>query len=142
MRKLKVSPRPIQKKGEQISAPRFELRIQNLSLRSGLSATTLALNEVEGDVAHVDWSIHGDALVERGPFELVLAADVLYTKANVEAAAALFPKLVKPGGTLLVADPNRAGAQHFLNRFEHTTRSGPDVSLHTVRFDGRSVGHT
>ena len=47
MRKLKVSPRPIQKKGEQISAPRFELRIQNLSLRSGLSATTLALNEVQ-----------------------------------------------------------------------------------------------
>jgi predicted nicotinamide N-methyase len=106
------------------------------------AAHTLALNEVEGDVAHVDWSTHGDALVERGPFDLVLAADVLYTKANVEAAARLFPKLVRPGGTLLIADPNRAGAQHFLERFEHTTEPGADVSLHTVRFAAPAVGHT
>src|SRR4051812_47063171 len=72
------------------------------------AAHVLALNEVEGETAHVDWSTHGDALVERGPFDLVLAADVLYTKANVEAAAALFPRLVRSGGTLLIADPNRA----------------------------------
>ena len=44
------------------------------------AAHVLALNEVEGEVAHVDWSTHGDALVERGPFDLVLAADVLYTQ--------------------------------------------------------------
>src|SRR3954449_6318577 len=100
------------------------------------AAHTLALNEVEGDVAHVDWSTHGDALVERGPFDLVLAADVLYTKANAEAAVALFPRLVKPGGRLLIADPNRAGAQHFLSHFEPETELGPDVSLHTLRFDG------
>ena len=106
------------------------------------AAHTLALNEVEGDVAHVDWSTHGDALVERGPFDLVLAADVLYTKANVEAAAALFPKLVKPGGKLLIADPNRAGAQHFLQRFEHETEPGPDVSLHTLRLDAPDPGNT
>ena len=105
------------------------------------AAHTLALNEVEGDVAHVDWSTHGDALIERGPFDLVLAADVLYTKANVEAAAALFPKLVKPGGKLLIADPNRAGAQYFLRRFAHDTEPGPDVSLHTLRFDGPDPGH-
>jgi predicted nicotinamide N-methyase len=92
--------------------------------------------------AHVDWSTHGDALVERGPFDLVLAADVLYTKANVEAAAALFPKLVRRGGMLLIADPNRAGAAHFLERFAHETQSGPDISLHTVRFDGTAAGNT
>src|SRR3954452_17264258 len=96
------------------------------------AAHVLAINEVEGETAHVDWSMHGDALIERGPFDLVLAADVLYTRANVEAAAALFPKLVKPGRRLLIADPNRAGAQHFLQRFEHDTEPGPDVSLHTV----------
>ena len=106
------------------------------------AAHVMALNEVEGETAHVDWSTHGDALAERGPFDLVLAADVLYTKANVEAAAALFPKLVKPGGTLLIADPNRAGAAHFLDRFAHETQPGPDVSLHTVRFDGTAAGHT
>ncbi len=106
------------------------------------AAHTLALNEVEGDVAHVDWSTHGDALIERGPFDLVLAADVLYTKANVEAAAALFPKLVKPGGKLLIADPNRAGARHFLQNFPHQTEAGPDVSLHTLRFARPAVGNT
>ena len=105
------------------------------------AAHVMAINEVEGETAHVDWSTHGDALVARGPFDLVLAADVLYTRANVEAAAALFPKLVKPGGTLLIADPNRAGAAHFLDRFEHETEPGPDVSLHTVRFGGRAAGH-
>jgi predicted nicotinamide N-methyase len=105
------------------------------------AAHTLALNEVEADVAHVDWSTHGDALVERGPFDLVLAADVLYTRANADAAAALFPRLVKPEGRLLVADPNRACARHFLANFEPDTEPGPDVSLHTLRFDRPFRGH-
>src|SRR3954466_4346393 len=43
------------------------------------AAHVLALNEVEGEVAHVDWSTPGDALVARGPVALVLAAGVLYT---------------------------------------------------------------
>jgi predicted nicotinamide N-methyase len=105
------------------------------------AAHTLALNEVEAEVAHVDWSTHGDALVQRGPFDLVLAADVLYTRANADAAATLFPRLVKPGGRLLIADPNRAGAQHFLSHFEHDTETGKDVSLHTLRFDRPGLGH-
>src|SRR3954466_1677182 len=106
------------------------------------AAHTLALNEVEAEVAHVDWSTHGDALVQRGPFDLVLAADVLYTRANADAAAALFPRLVKPEGRLLVADPNRAGAARFLSHFPHVTEPGEDVSLHTVRFGGEPAGHT
>jgi predicted nicotinamide N-methyase len=101
------------------------------------AAHVLALNEVEAEVAHVDWSAHGNALVERGPWDLVLAADVLYTRANVEAALRLFPKLVAPTGTLIVADPNRAGAQGFLSAarasFQLVTERGQDVSLHTLR---------
>jgi predicted nicotinamide N-methyase len=99
------------------------------------AAHVLALNDVLGEVAVVDWSTHGDALVARGPFDLVLAADVLYTRANAEAAKALFPRLVAPGGRLIIADPNRAGARHFLQDFEHTTEPGKDVSVHTLRFD-------
>src|SRR3954466_11277316 len=106
------------------------------------AAHTLALNEVEAEVAHVDWSTHGDALVQRGPFDLVLAADVLYTRANVEAALGLFPRLVAPGGELRIADPNRAGAARFLSNFDHETDPGEDVSLHTVRFDGGPLGNT
>jgi predicted nicotinamide N-methyase len=91
--------------------------------------------------AHVDWATHGDALAAPGPFDLVLAADVLYTKVNVEAALSLFPRLVAPAGELRIADPNRAGAARFLSHFPHHTEPGEDVSLHTVRFDGEPAGH-
>ncbi len=101
------------------------------------AAHVLALNEVEGEVAQADWSAQGAQLVERGPFDLVLAADVLYTKANVEAALRLFPRLVAPGGELRLADPNRAGAKNFLSAarafFELSTERGEDVSLHVLR---------
>jgi predicted nicotinamide N-methyase len=101
------------------------------------AAHVLALNEVEAEVAHVDWSTHGESLVARGPWDLVLAADVLYTRENVEAALRLFPRLVAPTGRLLLADPNRAGAKEFLSAarasFHLTTERGDDVSLHTLR---------
>jgi len=100
------------------------------------AAHVLAINEVEGEVAHVDWIEHGDELVERGPWDLVLAADVLYTGENVSAASRLFHRLVAPTGSLILADPNRKGAQRFLAmaraRFALVSERGPDVSLHTL----------
>jgi predicted nicotinamide N-methyase len=100
------------------------------------AAHVLAINEVEGEVAHVDWTEHGEALVERGPWDLVLAADVLYTRENVNAASRLFHRLVASTGALLLADPNRQGAQGFLASaramFELVSDRGPDVSLHTL----------
>ena len=48
------------------------------------AAHSLALNELDGEVAEVDWATQGDALVARGPWDVVLAADVLYLKASVE----------------------------------------------------------
>ncbi|HEY7453571.1 MAG TPA: methyltransferase domain-containing protein [Thermoleophilaceae bacterium] len=106
-----------------------------------LVARNARLNDVRVETARVDWW-DPDGLVERGPFDLVLAADVLYTKANVDAALALFPRLVAPGGELRIADPNRAGAQRFLAAFEVVSEPGPDVSLHTIRFAARPAGHT
>ena len=44
----------------------------------------------------------------------MLAADVLYLRASVEAALALMPRLVAPGGEIRLADPRRAGARDFL----------------------------
>ena len=101
------------------------------------AAHVLAINEVEGEVACADWSEQGDELVARGPWDLVLAADVLYTSANVEVALRLFPRLVAPTGMLRLADPNRAGAQGFLSSarasFHLATQRGTDVTLHTLR---------
>ncbi|MEA2249557.1 MAG: hypothetical protein QOH46_4086 [Solirubrobacteraceae bacterium] len=101
------------------------------------AAHTLALNEVDAEVAAVDWARHADALVARGPWDLVLAADVLYTKQNAGLAVALLPRLVAPGGEVRIADPHRAGAQDFLAAARATftlrTAGDEDVALHVLR---------
>ena len=51
------------------------------------AAHSLTLNDAAGEVAHATWADHGDQLAERGPFDLVLRADVLYTPENADAAA-------------------------------------------------------
>jgi predicted nicotinamide N-methyase len=101
------------------------------------TAHNLLLNEVDGHAAQVDWSAHGDALVEQGPFDLVLAADVLYTIANKDAALTLFPRLLARGGEIRLADPDRANARSFLQAarslFEITTKQEREVRLHSLR---------
>jgi predicted nicotinamide N-methyase len=100
-------------------------------------AHTLALNEVDAQVAVVDWSAHGEALVAQGPFDLLLAADVLYTRANVETALRLWPRLLAPGGVLHLADPQRAGTRDFLAAARGTfsvrsRRQESGVALHLL----------
>jgi len=100
------------------------------------AAHSLALNEVEGEVAQVDWTQQADELVARGPWDLVLAADVLYVKANVEAALRLLPRLVKPTGAVWLADPRRAAARDFLAaaRVTFSLRTSEDgaVAIHRL----------
>jgi predicted nicotinamide N-methyase len=101
------------------------------------AAHGLALNELEATVACADWTSDGDALVERGPFDLVLAADVLYTTANADEAVRLLPRLVEPNGEIWLADPDRAGGRRFLagarKSFYVQTREHDEVRLHTLR---------
>jgi predicted nicotinamide N-methyase len=102
------------------------------------AAHALALNEVTADVACVDWAQHGEALVARGPFDVLLAADVLYLQANVEIALRLWPRLLAPDGVLRLADPQRAGTRDFLaaarGTFDLVTERREDgVALHTLR---------
>jgi predicted nicotinamide N-methyase len=101
------------------------------------AAHAMALNEVVADVAVADWRGQGEALAARGPFDVVLAADVLYTRANVEAALRLLPRLVPPGGVIRLADPRRAGARDFLaaarSSFSVTTEETDGIGLHTLR---------
>jgi predicted nicotinamide N-methyase len=102
------------------------------------AAHNLALNEVVADVAVVDWAAHGEALVGLGPFDVVLAADVLYTRANVETALRLWPRLLGPDGVLRLADPQRAGTRDFLAAARATfsvvsQRQDDGVALHVLR---------
>jgi predicted nicotinamide N-methyase len=79
------------------------------------AAHSLALNQTAGEVAHAAWAEHGDELAARGPFDLVLAADVTYTAQNADALVRLLPRLVAPGGEVRRADPGRTNARRFLS---------------------------
>jgi predicted nicotinamide N-methyase len=109
------------------------------------AAHNLALNDLEGEVAQVDWRDSG-ALADGGPWDLVLAADVLYTRQNVEALLRLLPRVVGRGGEALVADPKRAGGRDFLaaarGLFALESRADParpPVQVHTLRRNGRAT---
>jgi predicted nicotinamide N-methyase len=100
------------------------------------AAHSFALNEAPGEVAVADWARDGEALVERGPWDVVLAADVFYTRANVDTALRLFPALVERGGEIRLADPGRAGTRDFLAAARHSfalrSAEAGDVRLHTL----------
>lgn len=70
--------------------------------RNGLAALRTRL---------LDWR-HPPADLER--CELALAADVLYERRNADALAGLLPRLLAPGGRLLLADPGRVYLGSFL----------------------------
>ena len=85
------------------------------------------------ETAGVDWATP-DALVDRGPFDLALAADVLYERASVAPLLSLLPRLA---GEAWLADPGRPAADAFLEqaarRWEIETSARGVVSLHRLR---------
>jgi predicted nicotinamide N-methyase len=102
------------------------------------AAHTLAVNAVEGETAQASWEDAG-ALAERGPWDRVLAADVLYLRTNVRLLLDLLPRVLAPGGEAWIADPGRSGAREFLaaarHRFRLSSRRDPerpDVAVHTL----------
>ncbi len=89
-------------------------------------------NGVEIETAAVDWTEPG-ALLERAPFDLVLAADVLYERASVAVLLALLPRLA-PRAWL--ADPGRPAAGAFMEqatrRWQVDTRTRGVVRIHRL----------
>jgi predicted nicotinamide N-methyase len=67
-------------------------------------------NGVSVDTARVDWDA-ADELAARAPFDMVLAADVLYDQAGVAPLLSLLPRL---GREVWLADPGRPLAREFL----------------------------
>ena len=95
-------------------------------------------NGLELETAVVAWT-EPEALVRRGPWELVLAADVLYERRNAAPLLDLLPRLVD-GGEILVAEPGRPPAAAFLEAARErwavdTTlpQESPRVELHAIR---------
>jgi predicted nicotinamide N-methyase len=91
-------------------------------------------NGVRIETAAIDWADPG-AVARRGPFDLVLAADVLYERPAVAALLDLLPRLAPEA---LLADPGRPAAGVFLEqaslRWPVDTRVRGVVRIHRLRF--------
>ena len=75
-----------------------------------LVAENARANDVRIETAMVDWT-QPEELVGRGPFDLVLAADVLYERPSVAPLLSLLPQLAPEAW---LADPGRPAADAFL----------------------------
>jgi predicted nicotinamide N-methyase len=74
-----------------------------------LVARNATANDVRIETAIVDWT-KPDVLVRRAPFDVVLAADVLYERASVAQLLSLLPRLARQAW---LADPGRPAAEAF-----------------------------
>jgi predicted nicotinamide N-methyase len=79
-----------------------------------LVAANAAANGLHVETALVDW--HGGAPPGLPPFEVVLAADVLYEERNATPLRAVLAAVTASTGTALLADPGRRHAPAFFER--------------------------
>ena len=98
-----------------------------------LVAQNAHANGVRVETAVVDWA-QPDDLVSRAPFDLVLAADVLYERAAVAQLLSLLPRLAPEAW---LADPGRTVADAFLaeahRRWGVETRVRGVVQIHRLQ---------
>ena len=104
-----------------------------------LAAANALRNDASFEVQEVAWAAP-EALVARGPFDLVLGADVLYEHSNLESLIALLPRLAPE---VWLADPQRAAAVPFFERAdlewerrEVVDPAVPNVIVHRLRRAG------
>jgi predicted nicotinamide N-methyase len=105
----------------------------------GLARENAARNGVELETLHCSWN-DPSPLLERAPWDLVLASDVLYEPRNGDTLLALLPELVGERGEVWIADPGRPGAEYFLEfaqaRWTVESVSAPEVprgAIHRLR---------
>jgi predicted nicotinamide N-methyase len=99
-----------------------------------LLARNAQANGVRIETATIDWT-QPDQLLSRAPFDLVLAADVLYERASVAPLLSLLPRLAPEA---LLADPGRPAAGAFIEEARRRewridTRNRDIVRIHRLR---------
>jgi predicted nicotinamide N-methyase len=135
---------------------------RTLELGCGLGTASIAAALAGGRVLATDWSAEAIAITRRNAerngaslrtercafadapalageaaWDLVLAADVLYERRNVGPLLEVFPRLLAPGGQVLLADPGRPATPEFLDRARAAnwmvrTRGAGSVGVHTL----------
>lgn len=92
-----------------------------------------AANELRIETARVDWAVPA-SLLERGPFDLVVASDVLYERPSVARLLNLLPQLAEEAW---IAEPGRPVADAFLEqaqkRWQVETTVRGVVRIHRLR---------
>ena len=81
------------------------------------AAANAERNDARIETLRCAWGSPG-AIVERAPWDLVLASDVLYERRNTALLLELLPRLVDQRGLVLIADPGRAAARPFIEHAE------------------------
>ena len=98
-----------------------------------LVARNARANGLRVETAAVEWS-DADELRSRAPFDLVLAADVLYEQDNAAPLLSLLPRLAPEAW---IADPGRPAAAAFVTeavgRWEVETSVRGVVCIHRMR---------
>lgn len=91
-------------------------------------------NGLTVETAIVDWA-HPQPLVQRAPFDLVIASDLLYEDTAVDHLRTLMPQLAPQAW---LADPGRPTADAFLDRLDHPIETEREtrgvVRLYRLRF--------
>jgi predicted nicotinamide N-methyase len=99
----------------------------------GLVARNARENGLHVDTAHVEWDAAAE-LTQGGPFDLVLAADVLYERSSVGVLLSLLPRL---GREVWLADPGRPAAAAFVEQAEQrwsvTSSIRDDIDIYRLR---------
>ena len=94
-----------------------------------MTATNAQRNGVTLETLVCSWTAPGP-LLERAPWDLVLASDVLYEARNADALLPLLPQL---GREVWLADPGRPAVDAFLEQARR------DWRLRTTERDGVAV---
>ena len=135
---------------------------RTLELGCGLGAASIVAALQGGLVLATDWSAGAIVLTERNAerngarlqtarsafadaprlrgkhaWDLVLAGDVLYERRNVPLLLDVLPRLLAPGGEVLLADPGRPAAPDFFERARASwsvkTTGSNGVGVHRLR---------
>jgi predicted nicotinamide N-methyase len=95
-----------------------------------VAAANAARNRADVETALVSWG-DSERLIGAGPWDLVLGADLLYERRNVDQLLELLPRL---GAEVLLAEPGRPPAARFFDEVElEVTELGDRVYLLTGR---------
>jgi predicted nicotinamide N-methyase len=91
-----------------------------------MTAENAARNAARLETLLCSWA-SPEPIVRRGPFDVVLASDVLYEARDVDLLLAALPPLMARGGEAWIADPGRPPAERFL------AAAGAEFDVRTVR---------